>query len=150
MCPTPTKVGQKFIDYAKLDSLSLHSAISNAQAIYLKDYNVDLNSIYSTSTLSYKIFKTKFDPAQPKKDIESVIMPTIPSPTPSDASQVGKRKIAQARRAGHSIRPAVGFVSPLKKSQDVFLRPSYHGGSTDLYQKYGENIFYYDVNSLYP
>ncbi len=30
------------------------------------------------------------------------------------------------------------------------LKKSYTGGSTDMYIPYGENIFGYDVNSLYP
>lgn len=41
-------------------------------------------------------------------------------------------------------------IPKLKPSQDAFIRSSYHGGSTDIYKKYGENLYYYDVNSLYP
>ena len=38
----------------------------------------------------------------------------------------------------------------LKNSIDLFVRNSYYGGATDYYVAYGENIKYYDVNSLYP
>ena len=38
----------------------------------------------------------------------------------------------------------------LKHSVDLFIRNSYFGGATDYYVAYGENIKYYDVNSLYP
>ena len=38
----------------------------------------------------------------------------------------------------------------LQHNQDIFIRNSYYGGATDYYQAYGENIKYYDVNSLYP
>lgn len=38
----------------------------------------------------------------------------------------------------------------LKISQDIFIRNSYYGGATDYYKAYGENLKYYDVNSLYP
>lgn len=38
----------------------------------------------------------------------------------------------------------------LSKGHDNFIRRSYFGGATDIYQCYGENLYYYDVNSLYP
>lgn len=38
----------------------------------------------------------------------------------------------------------------LKYNVDLFVRDSYYGGATDYYVAYGENIKYYDVNSLYP
>jgi len=38
----------------------------------------------------------------------------------------------------------------LKNSIDSFIRKSYFGGATDYYKAYGENLYYYDVNSLYP
>ena len=33
---------------------------------------------------------------------------------------------------------------------DMFIRSSYYGGAVDYYKCYGENLHYYDVNSLYP
>lgn len=30
------------------------------------------------------------------------------------------------------------------------LQKAYYGGITEVYRPYGENLFYYDVNSLYP
>jgi len=38
----------------------------------------------------------------------------------------------------------------LKDSQDNFIRGGYFGRATDYYKAYGENLYYYDVNSLYP
>jgi len=38
----------------------------------------------------------------------------------------------------------------LNNNLDQFIRQSYYGGATDYYQMYGENMNYYDVNSLYP
>lgn len=38
----------------------------------------------------------------------------------------------------------------LKKSEDYFFRKSYIGGSTDYYKGFVKNLFYLDVNSLYP
>nr|WVH37974.1 DNA polymerase [Fomes fomentarius] len=38
----------------------------------------------------------------------------------------------------------------LSKMNDRLIRRSYFGGATDIYNCYGENLHYYDVNSLYP
>lgn len=50
----------QFIEYSKQDSISLLNALIKAQDIYLTEYNVDICSIWSTSTLSFKIFRLKF------------------------------------------------------------------------------------------
>ena len=41
---------------------------------------------------------------------------------------------------------------PLINKKSVFndLKDSYYGGMTEVYKPYGENLYYYDVNSLYP
>lgn len=49
-----------FIEYSKQDSISLLKALIKAQDIYITEYNVDICSIWSTSTLSFKIFRQKF------------------------------------------------------------------------------------------
>lgn len=36
------------------------------------------------------------------------------------------------------------------KNEDTFIRSGYYGGHADAYTPYGENLYYYDVNSLYP
>jgi hypothetical protein len=36
------------------------------------------------------------------------------------------------------------------QNQDNFIRQGYYGGHTDVYIPMGENLYYYDVNSLYP
>lgn len=36
------------------------------------------------------------------------------------------------------------------RNQDTFVRRSYYGGHADVFKPYGENLYYYDVNSLYP
>lgn len=36
------------------------------------------------------------------------------------------------------------------RNEDTFIRRGYYGGHTDVYKPYGENLYYYDVNSLYP
>lgn len=36
------------------------------------------------------------------------------------------------------------------QNEDKFIRRGYYGGHTDAYLPYGSNLYYYDVNSLYP
>jgi hypothetical protein len=36
------------------------------------------------------------------------------------------------------------------RNQDSFIRRGYYGGHTDTYIPYGKDLYYYDVNSLYP
>nr|YP_010254605.1 DNA polymerase [Ganoderma sichuanense]QUA00738.1 DNA polymerase [Ganoderma sichuanense] len=38
----------------------------------------------------------------------------------------------------------------LKDSHDKFIRRSYFGGATDIYLQHATNVYYYDINSLYP
>lgn len=39
---------------------------------------------------------------------------------------------------------------PNRDSPYTFIRRGYYGGHVDVYKPYGENLYYYDVNSLYP
>jgi len=50
----------QFIEYSKQDSISLLKALTKAQNIYFEEHKVDLATIWSTSTLSFKIFRLKF------------------------------------------------------------------------------------------
>nr|YP_009348157.1 hypothetical protein [Hericium coralloides]APX41110.1 hypothetical protein [Hericium coralloides] len=95
----------QFQKYAEQDSICLFEALMKAQTIYIKKYDIDITTILSTSTLSMKIFRTKF------------LDTNIPT---------------------------------LSLNQDRIIRESYFGGATDYYKLYGENLYYYDVNSLYP
>ncbi|KAK6923558.1 DNA-directed DNA polymerase, family B, mitochondria/virus [Dillenia turbinata] len=36
------------------------------------------------------------------------------------------------------------------QSEDTFIRRGYYGGHSDVYKPAGKNLYYYDVNSLYP
>lgn len=36
------------------------------------------------------------------------------------------------------------------QNEDTFIRRGYYGGHTDAYTPYGNNLYFYDVNSLYP
>ena len=51
---------KEFLDYSLQDSNSLFNALTNAQELYFHDYKVDITSIFSTSTLSLKIFRQQF------------------------------------------------------------------------------------------
>jgi len=95
----------EFITYSLQDSICLLNALLKAQKHYLEKYLIDITSIVSTSTLSFKIFRT------------------------------------------HYLKNNIPI---LNKNQDLFIRKSYFGGATDYFRAFGKNLFYYDVNSLYP
>lgn len=39
---------------------------------------------------------------------------------------------------------------PLSEDQEAFIRKTYFGGRVEIFKMSGENLFYYDFNSLYP
>lgn len=51
---------KQFILYSQQDSICLLKALIKAQNIYIKEHQVDIASIWSTSTLSFKIFRQNF------------------------------------------------------------------------------------------
>jgi DNA polymerase type B, organellar and viral len=51
---------QEFIKYSLQDAKALYEALFYAQIIYFTKFQVDIESIYSTATLSLKIYRTKF------------------------------------------------------------------------------------------
>jgi DNA polymerase type B, organellar and viral len=94
-----------FIKYSLQDAKSLFKALHTAQFIYFDKFKVDIESVYSTATLSLKIFRTMFQQEQ-----MFILPPNI----------------------------------------DITIRSAYFGGGTDVYKAYAQNVYYYDVNSLYP
>ncbi len=50
----------QFVEYSRQDSICLLKALNKAQNIYINEHQVDLASIWSTSTLSFKIFRQNF------------------------------------------------------------------------------------------
>jgi DNA polymerase type B, organellar and viral len=50
----------EWLNYSKQDSAALFNALVNAQLIYLEKYKIDLTSIVSISSLSFKIFRQDF------------------------------------------------------------------------------------------
>ncbi len=59
-------------------------------------------------------------------------------------------KIYRSHYLKHVLPEDCEALPILKSTQDSFIRKGYYGGATDYYKKYGENLHYYDVNSLYP
>nr|BBG67082.1 hypothetical protein [Stropharia rugosoannulata] len=51
---------KNFLDYALQDAKALYEALHKAQNIYYDQYHVDVTTIFSTSTLSLKIFRQGF------------------------------------------------------------------------------------------
>jgi hypothetical protein len=56
------KLLNEFIEYSKQDALSLYNALTHAQNLYFNKFKIDIESIYSTATLSLKIYRTNFQP----------------------------------------------------------------------------------------
>jgi hypothetical protein len=54
------KLLQEFINYSLQDAKSLFEALLNAKNLYFTKFGVDIESVYSTATLSLKIYRTKF------------------------------------------------------------------------------------------
>ncbi|XP_042426081.1 DNA polymerase-like [Zingiber officinale] len=50
----------------------------------------------------------------------------------------------------HYYEPDLFPICTLTKNQDSFIRRGFYGGHSDVYIPYGENLLYYDMNSLYP
>jgi hypothetical protein len=51
---------ENFIEYSKQDSICLLKALTKAQDIYIKEHKVDMATVWSTSTLAFKIFRRNF------------------------------------------------------------------------------------------
>ena len=50
----------QFVEYSTQDSICLLKALIKAQDLYIEEHRVDIATIWSTSTLSLKIFRQKF------------------------------------------------------------------------------------------
>ena len=50
------------------------------------------------------------------------------------------------------LRKYYGNNIPLIKQKSIYtdIKKSYYGGVTEVYKPHGKNLYYYDVNSLYP
>jgi hypothetical protein len=73
---TKPKLWHSFKKYALQDSIALYQALVTAQAIYYNDFKVDITTIYSSATLSLKIFRSKFLSLSipiPTKDVDEFV-----------------------------------------------------------------------------
>ena len=124
LCP---ELGQKgSIPYDELTESNLES-MKNSLIDYMKQDILLLGGVMQKAQEIYwKLYKV---------DIESKI--TLPSLALS---------IFRMKYYDSSNYP----IHIPNKNEDSFLRRAYYGGHTDTYKPYGENLFYYDVNSLYP
>lgn len=98
----------ELVDYMKQDIYLLGGVMQKAQDIYMKLYNVDIESKITLSSLALSIFRLKYYDAS-----------NFPIHIPT-------------------------------RNEDNFIRKGYYGGHADVYKPRGKNLYYYDVNSLYP
>lgn len=82
--------------------------MQRAQAIYIDEYNIDIVSVLTISSLAMSIFRTSY-----YDDVNLRIH--IPN-----------------------------------QNADQFIRRGFYRGHADTYIPYGEDLYLYDVNSLYP
>jgi hypothetical protein len=97
----------KAIRYLTNDLIMLYEIIFKFSNDLINDYNIRLSSVYSTSNLAFRVFRTKF----------------LTSDKNLYSSNIHEYKL---------------------------IKPSYFGGSVEVFERFGRNLFYYDVNSLYP
>jgi len=93
------------IKYLENDVLMLFNIISVFKENIIRDYNLPLYKVYSTSNLAFKVFRTNFL----KENLHSTTI-----------------------------------------KEYTIIKPAYYGGSVEIYNNSGNNLYYYDVNSLYP
>lgn len=99
---------KSLLDYMKQDILLLGGVMLKAQEIYWTQYQVDIVTKLTLSSLALTIFRTNY--------YDQINWPIhIPN-----------------------------------RNEDTFIRRGYYGGHADAYKPNGENLYYYDVNSLYP
>jgi hypothetical protein len=48
----------------------------------------------------------------------------------------------------HYINPVIPLITQKTIYNDI--KQAYYGGKTEIYKPYGKNLYYYDINSLYP
>ena len=99
---------QSYINYMKQDILLLGGVMLKVQDMYWTQYQVDIVTIMTLSSLALRIFRTIY--------------------------------------YDQKNRP----IYIPNRNTDSFIRKGYYGGHADCYIPYGENLYSYDVNSLYP
>jgi hypothetical protein len=64
----------------------------------------------------------------------------------------GKLRVTAASQALYIFRKHYlkQQLYKLPESTESFIRQTYYGGRTEIFKMYGENLNYYDVNSMYP
>ena len=96
----------------------------NELIVYAKQ---DSQSLYEALKAAQDLYISKY-----KVDITSIVsMPSLAN------------KIFRLNFLDKNIPIITGF-------NDMFIRNSYYGGADDIYKAYAKDVYYYDVNSLYP
>lgn len=59
-------------------------------------------------------------------------------------------KMTISQQALATFRRRMNYSIPCYRDKEWFFRKGYYGGRTEVFTRYGENLFYYDFVSLYP
>lgn len=124
------KLGKSFQTQVKKREFDIKKWISEGCPVteelrkYLKDDCISLYQILQT-------FEKTFD-IKPKLTIASTAFSVLLNTT-------------------YRGKPLKGLLKNfMTKAQEDFVRQSYKGGRVEVFQRYAENVYSYDVNSLYP
>ncbi|KAL2457040.1 DNA polymerase [Forsythia ovata] len=124
LCPQLGEKGSIAHDEVRVSTLKTHSA-------QLLDYmKQDIRLLGGVMVKAQEIFWTQY-----KVDIENCL-------TLSSLSMLIFRM--------NYYDPNCFPIHIPSRNEDTFIRRGYYGGHADVYKPYGENLVYYDVNSLYP
>ncbi|KAL2505782.1 DNA-directed DNA polymerase [Abeliophyllum distichum] len=124
LCPQLGEKGSIAHDEVRVSTLKTHSA-------QLLDYmKQDIRLLGGVMVKAQEIFWTQY-----KVDIENCL-------TLSSLSMLIFRM--------NYYDPNSFPIHIPSRNEDTFIRRGYYGGHADVYKPYGENLVYYDVNSLYP
>ena len=58
--------------------------------------------------------------------------------------------ITISQQAMSTFRRTIDYRIPAYPELEGFIRQAYFGGRVEVFKRFGENLFYYDFNSLYP
>jgi hypothetical protein len=118
--------------YLKADLLALYQVMSSARRLVYEQYNVDICTVLSASSLSFKIYRSKFMAQIPLDIIDN---------RENYSYDEWVRIIAK-------YTPKIPIITKPRLANE--LRQAYYGGLVDVFIPRGENLFKYDVNSMYP
>jgi len=118
------------LTYLHDDCKSLYEILLKVRQIIFKDYHVDITTVVSNASLSFKIYLANFFSQVPKEMKDNY----------ANYSYKEWLKIQK------DFTPK---IVKFKRNEYNFLAQSYYGGLVDVFKPRVENGYYYDINGHY-